>query len=792
MLAPDGSLSSSFAVADGETTYAADAFALRNLSYGGADYLLSASQTEQGITAFHINPDGLVATDSIGIEEGLGIMTPTAMEVVEYGGRSFVLLASSPSDGIGQSGAISVLELGPDGSLHATDHVIDTLDTRFGNLQSLEVVQTDTKVYVIAGGGDDGVTLFTLLPNGRLQLLDVMPDSHDTGLQNVSAMAAYHTNDALHVFVAPEIEAGVTELEIDIASEGLTFMASAAGDSLTATALDDVVVGDSGDDVLLGMAGDDLIEDGAGRDTLTGGAGRDTFILRSDSDHDIITDFEPGLDKIDLSGWPMFYGPLQLSVLATSTGAVITFRGEILEIHTIDGRSLSYADVAAALVAAPNRSPNIEDIDGNANDALVLIGTSGNDSLAGGIGDDLIDGGVGLDYLEGNNGNDRILGGDGDDTLIGGWGRDTLEGGSGNDQLSGSNDHDVINGDAGQDTLLGGNGGDTIQGGDDNDTIYGNGGFDQIYGGDGDDLAYGDDHADYIYGGNGNDTVYGGSGNDNLRGDSGNDTIWGELGRDTINGGEGNDHLIGGSDRDRLYGDMGNDTLEGGTGFDWLGGLDGDDLIYGGNHADNLLGQLGNDTLWGGGGNDRLFGGFGDDFVYGGDGNDVFFLHAGHDYAEGGDGYDRLSGSAGWDTLFGGDGNDDLRGGTQNDQLYGDAGNDTLYGGSEDDSLSGGQGADLLVDDRGDDTLWGGEDDDIFFFGNWHGIDRIEDFETGPGGDRIDFSGHSVFVDIDFVFGPSGAASQVGADVYIATSGLSGIWIIDTVLSDLMVEDFIF
>ncbi|MEX3776117.1 retention module-containing protein [Pseudomonas sp. MYb118] len=63
-----------------------------------------------------------------------------------------------------------------------------------------------------------------------------------------------------------------------------------------------VLVGGLGNDVLNGGGGDDLLIGGMGNNTLTGGAGADTFQwLQGNSGHDVVTDFNPGIDKLDLS-----------------------------------------------------------------------------------------------------------------------------------------------------------------------------------------------------------------------------------------------------------------------------------------------------------------------------------------------------------------------------------------------------------------------------------------------------------------------------------------------------------
>lgn len=79
---------------------------------------------------------------------------------------------------------------------------------------------------------------------------------------------------------------------------------------------DDYLFGENGNDTLLGHQGNDTLDGGAGNDTLwghggndilTGGAGSDTFSWgRTSGDlhlngTDTVTDFETGVDKINLS-----------------------------------------------------------------------------------------------------------------------------------------------------------------------------------------------------------------------------------------------------------------------------------------------------------------------------------------------------------------------------------------------------------------------------------------------------------------------------------------------------------
>jgi serralysin len=85
-----------------------------------------------------------------------------------------------------------------------------------------------------------------------------------------------------------------------------TLIGDAGANVLSGGAGDDSLSGVGGDDVLNGGAGNDTLYGGAGADRLVGGAGADRFVFASTADspvagRDVITDFQSGLDRIDLS-----------------------------------------------------------------------------------------------------------------------------------------------------------------------------------------------------------------------------------------------------------------------------------------------------------------------------------------------------------------------------------------------------------------------------------------------------------------------------------------------------------
>jgi hypothetical protein len=85
--------------------------------------------------------------------------------------------------------------------------------------------------------------------------------------------------------------------------------------TVTVTGDDLTIVGATAGERLTGGNGDDTIDGAAGNDTLTGLNGSDTFVYRPGGGTDTITDFAPGIDKIDLRD---VSGKFRLSDLAIS------------------------------------------------------------------------------------------------------------------------------------------------------------------------------------------------------------------------------------------------------------------------------------------------------------------------------------------------------------------------------------------------------------------------------------------------------------------------------------------
>lgn len=105
-----------------------------------------------------------------------------------------------------------------------------------------------------------------------------------------------------------------------------TLIGSFANDLLNGGAGNDLLMGFDGNDVLDGGAGNDTLAAGIGNDTLTGGAGADVFAfsVTNTAYTATITDFQTGVDKIDLSAFTL------AGLSATAIGNAVSFRNGLL------------------------------------------------------------------------------------------------------------------------------------------------------------------------------------------------------------------------------------------------------------------------------------------------------------------------------------------------------------------------------------------------------------------------------------------------------------------------------
>lgn len=122
-----------------------------------------------------------------------------------------------------------------------------------------------------------------------------------------------------------------------LALDQLVYLGAAANDFVIGGDSDDWLAGNEQNDFLEGGDGDDALYGGHARDTLTGGSGdddlqgglgADRFVFGDNDGRDLVLDFKPGVDKLDVSTVDAVHGFGDLDV---------TDRGSSIEVDYGNG-----------------------------------------------------------------------------------------------------------------------------------------------------------------------------------------------------------------------------------------------------------------------------------------------------------------------------------------------------------------------------------------------------------------------------------------------------------------------
>ncbi len=642
---PDGTLEASqITISTGAITGMPTAFsgaapdldfvsALAFLPTSSGQILLAGSETEDSLQTFQLQPDGTLALiNTFDADDEIYLNGVSDLAVFAAHGTNFVAVASPDN-----SGSILLFEAESNGELSILDHVVANTQLGYSGANLIQSFTVEDRSFLLTAG-TNAMSLLEVLPTG--QLLDVSAglDREAFFSGNPTSLKAQILGSELQLFLTVDGSDDILQVSVDM-TDIMTSGGGTATNQLLMAAAGQTAIGGAGDDVLL---------DGVGTETLTGGEGADIFVFRSDNSRDYITDFQLGIDKIDISPLGLAYTLDALEIESLADGFSVTFGNEILEVQTFDGGFLNESDLDYRDLFNMSHSASILGEIGLP--ITEIVGSLLGDTILGGVEDDTVLGLAGDDILDGAGGSDILFGGTGRDVLMGGSGSDQLSGDEDEDDLFGGVDDDILNGGEGHDTLIGEAGNDSLFGGL-GDDVFIAGDFDII-----DLAAIGENVVSGYFGqgyqsGNtqtttsnsGEDpdaTIYDLGGGDIMTPGPG--SFPGADGDDTFNGGAGMDtlnyyHSSTGVRLDlRFQGES--QMAQGQSGSDVFTSIEN---LYGSNFGgDLLIGSADNNALLGFGGDDRLFGVGGDDRLFGFDGDDILNGGAGADHLNGGAGDD--------------------------------------------------------------------------------------------------------------------------------------------------------
>ena len=322
---------------------------------GGRPHVLAISSTEDDLMAFPLGADGALGIPSrLDLRDGLFVDTPTELRVVELGGRSYAILGSAGSD------SLSVVAIGADGRMQVTDQVNDTRETFFGGLAALETLDVGGRILVLAAGGDNGLTLMTLEADGTLLHVASLGDEMRTmAMVDPGGLEMIWRDGGLDIFVTGQV----------------------IGDTVAGRGVSQLRVDNLLADLPVRNVADGSLEQ-------RGTDGVDVFVVLDSDERQTIYDFEPGVDRLDLSNFAWFYDIDDIGIRASWRGSYFWVDDAQLRIYTTDSTMLTASDFSITTVKDLWRIdttplPDVPQQPSASTESDFLDGRAGNDMLLG-------------------------------------------------------------------------------------------------------------------------------------------------------------------------------------------------------------------------------------------------------------------------------------------------------------------------------------------------------------------------------------------------------------------------
>ncbi|MEP2785143.1 MAG: hypothetical protein ABJO67_17445 [Pseudoruegeria sp.] len=293
-------------------------------------YLFAAGSDTPEITTYVVAEDGtLDFFGALSAEDGLWANTLTTLEVVKMDGNLFLFAGASGSS------SITVIKQKNSGTLEVVDHVFDTLNTRYNDLSSMELVRKKGHTYLFTAGSDDGITVYEVTSDGRMFYMESLVDTSETGLGNITDLGAVKIGGDIQIFATGQ-DGVLTQIDFNPGDIRQPKRGDNTDNVIKGNKKDDLLLGRGGDDKITGGKGNDRLVDGYGKDRLKGGSDADSFVLIQDGRSDTIVDFDPKEDLIDLSDVTFLYRFEDLSIKEKSWGIKIKYNDEVLRLLTSD------------------------------------------------------------------------------------------------------------------------------------------------------------------------------------------------------------------------------------------------------------------------------------------------------------------------------------------------------------------------------------------------------------------------------------------------------------------------
>jgi VCBS repeat-containing protein len=225
-----GALTHVQSIADDASLHLTQVRVLKALVQDGTTFLYATGAADRGISAFRVNADGTLTS----------LQNIADSATTELWGANGIAFAIRPSGTYmyvaGESDAgLTIYKVLADGTLSFVDVVRDetNVEYRLAGVFKLDVVSVGSSTYLLAPGyQDDGVTVYRILDDGRLEFASSVRDTAVLEIDGAVDVASIAIAGVTYVYVAGVLDNGINVFTLS-ASGVLTSIQSIPQDSTT-------------------------------------------------------------------------------------------------------------------------------------------------------------------------------------------------------------------------------------------------------------------------------------------------------------------------------------------------------------------------------------------------------------------------------------------------------------------------------------------------------------------------------------------------------------------------------
>ncbi|MCP4382054.1 MAG: beta-propeller fold lactonase family protein, partial [Hyphomicrobiales bacterium] len=180
------------------------------LTFGATTYLFVAGRNDHGVSVFSVDSDGILTNvDNVTDGGSLELLSASSVTTAVVNSLAYLFVTGITDDGV------SVFRVSPDGTLTPVFDVTDggtrELD---GAAAATTAVVGDTTYLFVAGLQDDGVSVFSVSPEGALTSVDDVTDGGALELNGANGLTTTVVDGITYLFVTGSFDHGISVFSV--------------------------------------------------------------------------------------------------------------------------------------------------------------------------------------------------------------------------------------------------------------------------------------------------------------------------------------------------------------------------------------------------------------------------------------------------------------------------------------------------------------------------------------------------------------------------------------------------